>query len=399
MGERPKKYNPCACCGESWEAHQPGWSDGDLCAAYNCTYQEQRIFRASPSSVKTYGGTDKDPGCKRRWAAKALGGIKKETPAQAFGTKLHGYAEAYLQFGTVPDQMTPEGRLMVEGIPFLPKRRLAEDEVEGEISFELGGVQWIGYYDWRENDVRLIGDHKSSADPKKWGLTSDQLQDDLQACMYSFGTGWDETRLKWVYYAKKSKTAYPVEATVTHAQALRVMEKHVPIAQEMQRWFNEYPEQQSIDELNAIPCNPAACGYTGRNCDFSEHCTLINPSSLVRNKEIPNMANDRIAELRAKIEAKKNGGVVNPPESAAALEETAKEVKNDPSDPAANADTGKPVEAAEKIETTIVPSEAAKEKIKASRTVKVPTGAVDSALVAFLATLPSGSTVQITVNV
>lgn len=385
MGEREKKWNPCAKCSASKE----------LCAC--AEYVEARIFRASPSSVKTYGE------CKRRWAAKALGGIKKETPAQAFGKLLHDMAEKYLLTGEVPDQTTPEGRLMIEGIPFLPKRRLLPEEVEGEISFELGGVPWIGYYDWKEFDVRLIGDHKSSADPKKWGLTSDQLPDDLQACMYSYGSGWPETKLKWVYYAKKSKNAYPVEAIVSAEHARQVVESYVPIAREMQKWFNEYPEQQSIDELNRIPCDPSACDYVGRNCDFAESCTLINPSSLVRNKEQPHMANDRIAELRAKIEAKKNGGVVNPPEVVAALAETEKEVANDPSNPAANPDTGKSVETVagtEKIETTQIPSEAQKAAVKSTRAPKVPAAGGDSsgALAAFLATLPIGSVVQITVH-
>ncbi len=409
MGERAKTWNPCAKCGAARETHrtaQDGTEYVRCTVEAPGTYEEQRIFRASPSSVKTFGGSLKDVGCKRRWAAKALGGIKKETAAQAFGKRLHDMAERHLLAREVPDQTTPEGRLMVEGIPFLPKRLLNEAEVEGEVSFELGGVQWIGYYDWKEFDTRTIGDHKSSSDPKKWGLTPDQLPEDLQACMYAYGSGWPETKLKWVYYAKGSKTAYAVEATVTREHALGVLEKYVPVAQEMQRWFNEHPDQKSIDELNAIPCDPAACGYVGRNCDFASDCTLINPESLIRNKETPHMANDRIAELRAKIEAKKNGGTVNPPEGAAALEETAKEVANDPGNPAANPDTGKPADvvtttaAASDVAAPSKPKEPKPAKEKPAAAASAPAAiATDGAFLAFLATLPKGSTVNVHISV
>ena len=387
MAERQKTLNPCVHCDCTVDLHNgpelfcPG--------AVDQKFEEQRIFRASPSSVKNFKG------CIRRWASRALGHLKvPETPAQAFGVKLHGFAEAYLQFGEVPDQTTPEGRLMVEGIPFLPKRRLTADEVEGELRYDFGGVPWLGYYDWKEPEFQLIGDHKSTSDPVKWGLTAKDLPNDLQACMYAYGSGWDETRLKWLYYAKKAKNAFPVEATVTRAQAEAVLEKHVPIAREMQRWFNENPETLSIDSLNKIPCDSSSCDHVGRNCDFAEHCTLINPTSLVRKKEEP--MNDAIAALQAKIDAKKAGNSVNPPEASTALEETKKEIAN-----VAPSEEKKEAAPAEKIETSPIQPEAAKAKKetkpKADKPAP-PSGDFAGSLAAFLSTLPAGASVQITVT-
>ena len=389
MAEREKKWNPCRHCEGAHESHVVVDGIRFCPGSRSVEFEEQRIFRASPSSVKTFQG------CIRKWAAKALGGVKKEeTEAQRFGTKLHEYAEKYLLTGDVPDQTTPEGRLMVEGIPFLPRRRLLPEEVEGEISFEFGGVPWIGYYDWRENDIHLIGDHKSSADPKKWGLTTKDLPDDIQAGMYAYGSGWPETSLKWVYYGKKTKTAYPVEARITAEHARQVVEAHAPVAREMQRWFNEYPEPQSIHFLNTIPNDPSTCGGCGRNCDFADSCQLFKPQETVTiDPERSAKMNDKIAELKAKIEAKKNGTQVNPPEAAAALEETKKEVKNDPSDPPENPDAKKkdpPAAAEEKKE------EEAKPKAAKEPKPKIPAGpAVAGDIAAFLAALPKGATVTV----
>ncbi len=328
MAQREKQKNPCANCGHPFEVHPI--SGRAICSGY----LEQMIFRASPSSVKSYGE------CQRKWAARALGGVRaQETPAQAFGTKLHGMAETYLATHEIPDQDTPEGRLFVEGIPFLPKRLLLPGEIEGEIGFNFDGVPWLGYYDWKLFAEKQIGDHKTSADPKKWGLSANQLPDDIQACSYAYDTGWDVTHCRWLYYGKTKKNAFPVDAKITRSQAEKTLKRYTPIALEMQKLFDANPALLTIDQLNQIPNNPSACGFCGRNCDFAESCTLIKPSALVRPKLTPhemkqvkaqNMnAQDKIAEIRAKLAAKKNGSTVNPPEAAAAVEETVNEVANE----------------------------------------------------------------------
>jgi hypothetical protein len=187
MASRERKKNPCRWCGQPWEAHMHIGCATDQHGECDCEsverkwpdpvtqeqvaecegYEESRIFRASPSSVKSYGQ------CQRKWAARALGGIKVPmSDAQKFGDVLHTMAEQYLLTGEIPDQDKPEGRLFLEGIPHLPKRRLNPDEVEGEIDFSYDGVRWIGYYDWIERDRQVIGDHKTSSDPKRWGLSA-----------------------------------------------------------------------------------------------------------------------------------------------------------------------------------------------------------------------------------
>ncbi len=227
-----------------------------------------------------------------------------------------------------PDQTTKEGRLFNEGIPFLPKRKLLPTEIEGEVSFTLEGVPWIGYYDWKLFAERQIGDHKTSSDPKRWGLTADKLPTNLQACTYVYDSGWPEANLRWLYYGKKSKSAYPVDALVTREQATTVLSKFVSVTKEMQKWFNENPEKLTVDQLNEIPNNPDACDGVGRMCDFGEHCLIRKPLRTI-TPEQTRMSNAKVEELRRQIEERKNKGkstAVNPPESEAALEETAKEV-------------------------------------------------------------------------
>lgn len=331
MAKRDRQKNPCAHCDYPAYYHVSALHLKN----HGCPgYEEQRIFRASPSSVKTYGQ------CQRRWAARALGGIKVPmSDAQKFGEVLHTMAEEYLLTGKIPDQDTPEGRLMIEGIPHLPKRRLTQEEVEGEINFTFDGVPWIGYYDWIEFDIRRIGDHKSSSDPKRWGLNAKQLPDDIQACSYAWFTKWDETNLRWLYYSKKSRNAYPVDATVSRKHAEQVIRSYSPIAREMQKLFDANPATLTIEQLNELPNDPSSCDHCGRGCDFAQHCTLIKPSALVRKQLVGNeldeakaknmAASDRIAEIRAKLEAKKNGGAVNPPEASEAVKDTLKEVANE----------------------------------------------------------------------
>jgi hypothetical protein len=282
--------------------------------------------------------------------------VKQETEAQRFGTRLHEIAEHFLATREVPDQTSKEGRLFNEGIPHLPKRKLLPHEIEGEVNFVFDGVPWIGYYDWKLFNEREIGDHKSSSDPKKWGLTSAELPKNLQACTYAYDSGWPETNLCWLYYGKKSNTAYPVRATVGRQQATDVVGKYSAITKDMQRLFDANPKQLTIAQLNEIPNDPNACDYTGHLCDFASSCAIDKPSASVQ-KESDRMANEQIEALKAKIAAKKKGvdagtsPATNPPEVAAALEETAKEVANVAPAPAA-ADQPTP-----QIQTTIAPPE------------------------------------------
>lgn len=351
MAQRERKKNPCAKCQRPFEAHfhaadcalpVDGWcncpvgdhvdangpepkKDGDCPNGLGGSFVESRIFRASPSSAESYKG------CPRKWASRALGGIKQETEAQRFGTRLHEIAEKFLLTRETPDQTSKEGRLFNEGIPFLPKRKLLPEEIEGEVSFTFDGVPWIGYYDWKLFDEREIGDHKTSSDPKKWGLTSADLPNNLQACTYSYDSGWPETNLKWLYYGKRSNVAYPVLATVGRQQATDVIGKYSAITKEMQKLFDLNPNQLTVRELNEIPNDPNTCDFTGRNCDFADHCQLMRPTQASVKKETNSM-DPKIAELKARIAAKKAGEAAgtspatNPPEVTEALKETEKEV-------------------------------------------------------------------------
>lgn len=283
--------------------------------------------------------------------------MKQETEAQRFGTRLHEIAEHFLLTRETPDQTTKEGRLFNEGIPFLPKRKLLPAEIEGEVSFVFDGVPWIGYYDWKLFVEREIGDHKSSSDPKRWGLTSADLPKNLQACTYAYDSGWEQANLKWLYYSKKSNNAYPVLATVGRQQATDVIGKYVAVTKEMQSLFDANPNQLTVRELNEIPNDPNTCDYRGHLCDFADSCVLMRPTQATVKKETSSM-DPKIAELKARIEAKKAAAAAgtspetNPPEVTEALKETEKEVLS-VVPPKADA-------AEEKVETTVAPKDAGK---------------------------------------
>src|SRR5690606_10397867 len=144
--------------------------------------------------------------------------VRVESDALVFGNALHKAAEDWLTHGTPPDCSTPWGALFLEGIPHLPKPGACE--VEREIQFNLEGIPWVGFIDFLVPAEHLIGDHKTSSDPKRWGLTAETLPRDLQACTYAYAVGWPISNLRWVYYSKKSKNAYPVQAQVERSAAL-----------------------------------------------------------------------------------------------------------------------------------------------------------------------------------
>jgi hypothetical protein len=251
--------------------------------------------------------------CPRKWAFKAIGKVPIiPGPALVFGTAMHAEIEKYLTDGTVPNQLTKEGRLAFEGIPFLPRPGVAT--IEKHFTFTradpTGPVEFMGYVDvWTSTGVI---DHKSTSNPA-FALSSSALRDDVQAVLYS--AAWltehpaaDATELRWLYYPKSKARVFPVDARLTRTETEERLAPLIPagaLMRDLRAGAAGLSDSERIERCNEIPCNPGSCEFVGRFCDFIHLCKIT--------KEV-DMAS-RVEELRAR--AASAGLVQNVPAHAA----------------------------------------------------------------------------------
>lgn len=214
-------------------------------------------MKISPTALKMYQA------CPRKWAAHKLHGYDTPSgPAAEFGKRLHTIAEEYLRDGTPPPQDCKEGRLFASGMHLLPT---GVRDVERYFCIVLHGHQIHGYIDYETDTV--VGDHKTSSDPRRWGLNEEQLAHDAQAVIYGIAHGGDVVTRQWLYYPTRGSGApYTVEVTNSRAEMLAQFdEKFLPSVREM---ANIDPEQ----ELNTIPNRVRGCDMRGKWCGYAQKC-------------------------------------------------------------------------------------------------------------------------------
>ena len=259
-------------------------------------------MQISPSAVKTYGHPN--TGCPMRWGLDRLAGLPPEpsTPSQEDGTLLHKYAENWLREGIAPpdDKM---GRLFLQGIPYLPEPGTERMFIEREFVFEVNYIPYHGFADFGvdNGDHVLIGDHKTSSNAKRYGLTAGTLPDDWQGMIYAVG-GMLEFEVpaavdRWVYYCKKTRDAWPVEADFElHSAIDKLVLDIEPHAREMMQARDAVTEEtiQNVLQLD-LRCNTNACWAYNKACRHMGHC----PRKSGKVKQIVD-----IKALKAQIEAK-----------------------------------------------------------------------------------------------
>ena len=180
---------------------------------------EKTTILLSPSQVNT--ALD----CRRKWGFSYIDLIKDPpTEAQAFGLRLHALAEEWLTKGAVPDLATPEGKLFVKGLEFLPLPTPANRlEVENAFRFEDGDLAWRGFVDLiTPGDPPRVTDHKTTSS-FRWAKNPGELSEDTQAIIYGKflldRDGLDRVEIQWIYYLKGRKPqAKEVIATLTREQ-------------------------------------------------------------------------------------------------------------------------------------------------------------------------------------
>jgi hypothetical protein len=243
----------------------PGWRTApwERCAA--CGERKP----VSPSEHSTARG------CLRKWAYRYASPTPKapDKASAATGKELHTTQEAYLRDGVTPPA-TGLGLLARAGLPFLPAPGTMD--VEAPFHTVIDGIPFFGFKDFRglaadllgfpAGAHRAVGDHKTSKDPKKYGIWSmaDRL-DDTQSLVYAHDEPGDQpVGLRWLYYPTQGRAKpKPSDHILTRREIRGGLERVVlPLAEKIYR----LRDGKQLDPLD-IPPNAAHCNDFG-GCDY-----------------------------------------------------------------------------------------------------------------------------------
>jgi hypothetical protein len=231
----------------------------------------------SPSQLKSFD-------CPRKWAAEKCGYRSRPGAAALWGTGFHKVAERWIKGAELP--WDDYGRLFSECFPHLPSDIRTFGVAEGRHRFELEGFTFHGDLDvryFRPADCRAIAfDWKTSSNPTAYGLTSETLLDDWQGILYpafvivKVPVELESVDLHWQYFNTRTKKACPpVTATVTVQQVgEKLVNRVVPRAKRMLQVWQDLHDK-SVEALNEVPHNPAACDNCGHWCGFTE-CRMFS---------------------------------------------------------------------------------------------------------------------------
>ncbi len=305
-------------------------------------------WKVSASQVKTWKA------CPRKWGFKYLDGIPDPAgPAAAFGSAVHKVLENWLKDPerTIPDTTTSAGKVAAAGLAHYPLR--GDVDVEPQIFFVAHGILYRGFVDavWSpetDDDNPDVYDHKTSSDPKKWGLSEKALPHDPQALIYGVWAldFWDTPRvnLNWVYYKTRGKAiASRVSTSLSREDARTNFDSIVaPVGAAIAKARGAF-EDGTITTGNQLEASPAACGDFG-GCPFAPFCdrtedeiltATFGPKTKDKDKDKNMGLKELLANKRRKaapprpgtpeFETATNVVQINPPE-APATPEVAREI-------------------------------------------------------------------------
>jgi len=274
-------------------------------------FEGDKRWKISPTQVKAWGE------CPRKWGFRYLDGIQSpQSAAAALGSEVHGLLESWLADGTEPPD-TRAGKIAKAGLGHLPDPGEC-DHVETQLLFDWGGMLFRGFVDvvWTGADgVPVVSDHKTSSDPKKWGLSTEALPHDIQAIIYAT---WlldlvdaPMVDLRWTYFRTRGKAiSYPVDARITREDARQNFKDKVePNARAIIAAIEVHKETGAL--AGTLPAEPSACGNYG-GCDFAQFCERTQEevlSSIFGKTEKEKGKEMGLKELLAK----KNGRKLAPP--------------------------------------------------------------------------------------
>lgn len=241
----------------------------------------------SPSRVKTASQ------CMRKWRY-SLDREEPQGAAAQYGERVHGELEAMLRTGALPT--LPEARAIALQLPPLSSSLL----VESWLYLPRGGFGYRGKVDLIDVDSRTIFDHKTSSDPKRYGVTSSALaESDPQGIIYAAAAceqfDWPSVSLVWNFAKtrKHGRDRAPSVATVHRDEALERLATVIdPIASAMFEHMRA--------PVDSVPADTRACSAYG-GCHYRSQCSaganaLVNPFAKQEGSKI--MAFDRDAILK-----------------------------------------------------------------------------------------------------
>ncbi|MEC9048904.1 MAG: PD-(D/E)XK nuclease family protein [Planctomycetota bacterium] len=229
----------------------------------------------SPSQIKTYHEQ-----CPRRWwySRNRPRPPRRDDDPAVFGDRVHLVLEDWLQYGTVLDLGTREGKTAIAGLGFLPPPKAAL--VEGKFSFVYDRVKYNGRIDfttdYEQGQHITIGDHKTIGQLHRH-KTEDELVWDPQRIIYSM---WGVLRYRvqrvtarWVYYQRVTKSRKHGKSTVV---------EFTEEADMIRERFEDLHKRRSLPILNArlddrgptaLPRNMENCNlFPPHGCPYREEC-------------------------------------------------------------------------------------------------------------------------------
>jgi hypothetical protein len=264
--------------------------------------------------------------CPRKWAYKSIAKVPYEPGAAAkFGIEGHAQAERWLATGEPPDQLTAAGRLATEGIPFLP--RPGEALVEVDFSGATGrgrpnpviydGIPFVGYIDALAvvDGHPLVIDHKFTRSPQ-YALTVEPactcggaphdehcqprelLRENEQGIMYPFFAARllgerDRVSSRWIYYPRNKQRVFTVDDCVGVDELTETMHSRIIPLARLLHGIRQRAPSRSVEWVgSAVPCDPKACDWVGKFCDYADLCQFRN-----------DMSEASLQDLQAKLQA------------------------------------------------------------------------------------------------
>lgn len=243
-----------------------------------------KLPNMSPSALSTLTQ------CRRKWWLSKVARIPTpSTPSLTTGIHVHNVLEAHLKGEELPEYTPRIHGIAAAGFHLLPSGDdvLVEQWVgRKEHPMDCGGLAYKGKIDLFDplgtgapkagpKGLIWIGDHKTSSDPSKWGLRSDELATNHQALSYAYGIVIsrgieppERIALSHFYYRTRG---LPLGS--------RVDAFDVPWENVEKTWEHFESSGREMKSLAAavdsarIPPNPNACTAYNSLCPFADICT------------------------------------------------------------------------------------------------------------------------------
>lgn len=229
------------------------------------------VVRISPSQINAYRD------CERKWYFRSVLGIEAPAkPSAEQGTRVHRILEDYYYGVEIP--ITPDGDIARLALPHLPTPSQTPwvQWLECDLDLPQKGYDLHAIADLIDLSVQTVYDHKTSKDPRRWGLKEAELRYDAQA-MINAGAGmrafgWTSVRLQWTYIPTQSGRAYPVTTVVDGPWVAERIAELRPTCEAIVR-------SRAIPDIELTQPNSRACGKYG-GCVYANICSFAQAHPL-----------------------------------------------------------------------------------------------------------------------